>query len=182
VREPDTWLQDRVIELTKTHGASVYALALRHTNSEADAEDLLQDIWIRVLEALPDKHPETPWRAWVLLVAMNVASEWRNRRKWSDFKARAFRYFSFERDLQQVDPEPEIRNPTRDRVWAAIDELPELQREVVLMRVFHDMSTKQTAKAIHRSEGTVKSSLHRALTTLRSRLGELEELWEGGDL
>ena len=182
MREPDSWLQDRVIELTKTHGATVYALALRHTANEADAEDLLQDIWIRVMEALPDKRPETPWRAWIVLVAMNVASEWRSRHRWSDFKARAFRYFHFERDIQRPDPEPEVRNPIRDRVWTAIEELPELQRDVVVLRVFNDMSTKQTAKAIHRSEGTVKSSLHRALATLRSRLGELEELWEKGDL
>lgn len=62
------------------------------------------------------------------------------------------------------------------RIWQAIAELPELQREVLLLRVVDERSTAEVAQILDRAEGTVKASLHRALTRLRNTVGERHDL------
>lgn len=177
-------LQERVLALTREYGPRVYAIAKRYARSPADAEDLMQEIWTRVIEVLPRKNPDSPPGGWLTMLAANVGREWsRNRYRWTDFKERAFRFFSIEQETDRAGKDrPQLGNAAEDRVWSAVDSLPELQRNVIILRVFEGMSTAEAAHAIERSEGTVKASLHRGLQTLRAKLGDLEDLWARGDL
>lgn len=180
----DAALQAEVLALTRKFGERVYGIAYRWARTEEDTEDLVQEIWTRAIEVLAQGAPDSPREGWITLLALNVARDWaRDRYRWSDFKERALRYFAIERENQRADGEPpEPRGRAEDRVWRAVEALPALQRDVVLLRVVEGMSTVQAANAINRSEGTVKSSLHRALETLRKRLPDLESLWVRGDL
>ncbi|HSR40723.1 MAG TPA: sigma-70 family RNA polymerase sigma factor [Longimicrobiales bacterium] len=180
----DTALQARVLALTREHGPRVYSIARRYARSPADTEDLMQEIWTRVIEILPRKNPDSPPGGWITILATNVGREWsRNRYRWTDFKERAFRFFSIEQETEHAGKNrPRLRNSAEERVWRTVDALPELQRDVVILRVFEGMSTAEAARVIERSEGTVKASLHRGLQTLRAKLSDLESLWERGDL
>ena len=64
------------------------------------------------------------------------------------------------------------RELRRLRLWRAVAELPELQKQVVLRRIVEDMSTKDAARSLNRAEGTIKASLHQAMTRLRREFGE----------
>jgi RNA polymerase sigma-70 factor (ECF subfamily) len=171
------------VELTREYGPRVYTVARRYARTEADVEDLMQEIWTRVIEVLPRKNPDSPMAGWLTMTAMNVGREWtRNRYRWTDFKDRALRFFSIELEEGRATGSTSVRGKAEREVIRAVDALPELQRNVVVLRIFEGMSTKETARAIERSEGTVKASLSRAIETLRGKLRDLEDLWAKGDL
>jgi RNA polymerase sigma factor (sigma-70 family) len=58
----------------------------------------------------------------------------------------------------------------RERLRAVLEQLPERQREAVLLRFFEDLSVDETAKAMECAPGTVKATVHQALATLRRKL------------
>lgn len=175
--------QARVLGMLRTHGDRVYRMARRYARTRDDADDLAQEVWTRVMEILPSKRDDAPEAAWLTLVAANVGREWRRSRyRWSEAREKALRWFGIERETQPRRDGPDLRSPGMQRIWDEIDGLPELQRAVVILRVYEDMSTRETAHAIDRAEGTVKASLHRGLASLRERLGDLQALWEEGDL
>jgi RNA polymerase sigma-70 factor (ECF subfamily) len=179
----DRGLETTIVELTRVHGPRVYAVAQRYARTEDDVEDLMQEIWTRVIEVLPRKNPDSPMAGWLTMTAMNVGREWtRNRYRWSDFKGRALRFFHIELEDAPTTVPATGRGLAERRIIRAVDGLPELQRNVVILRIFEGMSTKETAEAIERSEGTVKASLSRGLQTLRGKLRDLEDLWARGDL
>ena len=179
----DEELEAAVLELTREYGSRVYTVARRYARTEADIEDLIQEVWTRVIEVLPRKRADSPMAGWLTMLAMNVGREWtRNRYRWSDFKDRALRFFSIELEESRKAGMGPGQSPAQAEVQRAVDALPDLQRDVVILRIFEGMSTKETAQAIERSEGTVKASLHRGLQTLRGKLRDLEDLWARGDL
>ena len=174
-------LRAEIISLSRLHGPLVYRIARRYAHTPTDIEDLTQDIWVRVIDVFPRKNPASPVEGWLCVVAANVGLEHLKRRK---------RVAKLKQLVPFFDPGPEVRHPIDDtvaestgtRIWQAIDALPPLQRQVFLHRVFEGLSTEETARAIHRAEGTVKASLHRALKSLGSELADLEALWSSGDL
>jgi len=179
----DDGFEATIVALTREYGPRVHTVARRYARSEADVEDLMQEVWTRVIEVLPRKNPESPMGGWLTMTAMNVGREWtRNRYRWTDFKDRAFRFFNIELEDERGTGTGSIGGGAEREVTRAVDGLPELQRNVVILRIFEGMSTRETAQAIERSEGTVKASLSRGLETLRGKLSDLEELWARGDL
>lgn len=68
----------------------------------------------------------------------------------------------------------------RETLWDAVRELPERQRAVIVLRYYEQLSEKETAEALGVSTGTVKSQASRALATLRTHLGDRDDLtgWE----
>jgi RNA polymerase sigma factor (sigma-70 family) len=61
----------------------------------------------------------------------------------------------------------------RDRLRAVLDDLPERQREAVVLRFLEELSVEDTAAAMQCATGTVKATVHQALRSLRQRLGVL---------
>lgn len=174
-------LHDAVIALSRRYGPLVYRIARRYAGPSADVDDLAQDIWVRVIEILPRKNPASPMEGWLCVVAANVGFEHLKRHR-RVAKLKQSIAFLFPRASQDP-PDPKyVDQGSSTRIWAAIDELPHLQRQVVLHRVFEGLSTEETARAIQRAEGTVKASLHRALKTLTAELADLQDLWSRGDL
>jgi RNA polymerase sigma-70 factor (ECF subfamily) len=181
MRSDEESLRRQVIGLSRQYGPLVYRIARRYAMTPADIDDLTQDIWVRVIDILPRKNPASPIEGWLCVVAANVGLEYRKRR------GRAARFgqaLSFLMPLAESrQPEPSsVDESTSARIWKAIDALPSLQRQVLLHRVFEGLSTEETAQAIHRAEGTVKASLHRALKTLSTELADLEAFWSADDL
>lgn len=99
-------------------------------------------------------------RAWVVRTALNYrVSQWRKTRREVKLTETA--------GAQQgtVDPQPSDRT----ELMAALEQLPQRQREVVVLRLFLDLDTQQTADTLGIASGTVTAHLHRAMTTLRAQ-------------
>ena len=166
--------------LMRDHGALIWGTARRWAGTDADTADLTQDIWMRVVRLYPPDDPGTPIRAWIRVVAFNVCSTWlRARRRRRRLSAETSRLTDAGDGGSPPDcPEHRVNL----QLWSAVDELPELQKKVVMLRVSEGMSTREAAAAINRTEGTVMTSLHRAMKRLRRELSDLGPLWDQGEI
>jgi RNA polymerase sigma-70 factor (ECF subfamily) len=134
----------------------------------ADADDVVQDAFVKAYAALPRFRADGEFRAWLLTIVRN---ETRNT-----FRSRGRR--SAREELAQLDPtsftlDPEAQALTavrRDELLAQVRALPVELREVVACRYLLELSEAETATALQLPAGTVKSRLHRALGILRKEV------------
>jgi RNA polymerase sigma-70 factor (sigma-E family) len=128
------------------------------------AEDLVAEAFSRawVSWRTVSRHPAPP--AWVVRTALNTRISWWRRRR---------REVQLDADLEVA--APAIDDPGLDStLLAALRQLPQRQREVVVFRVFLDLDTKTTAEVLGIAPGTVTAHLSRAVSTLRDQLITIE--------
>lgn len=145
--------------LARRFAPAVYRLAYARTGCRADAEDVMQEVFLRLVRARPVFDSEAHARAWLLRVASNCASDlfrlpWRRRE------------VPLEEDL------PAAESPEAGSVTEAVLSLPARYRLPVHLYYYEDLSVAEIGKIIGKSEGTVKSRLFRARRLLRERLKE----------
>jgi len=164
------------------YGPRLHAAARALASDGDDAEDLMQETWLVALRRRHTLRPDAAVGAWLYRILMNIG---RGRARTTARRNGLLRRWW---GGAQVEADPDLPTPApsedvRSLLWREIAELPELQRQVLLLRVVEEMSTAETARAIHRAEGTVKASLHRAMKRLERRLDEvgvdLSSLTEG---
>jgi RNA polymerase sigma-70 factor (ECF subfamily) len=113
------------------------------------------------------KHPAP--RAWVVRTALNYrVSRWRKTRHEVELTTTS------QPQQRAVDPQPSGRAD----LMLALEQLPQRQREVVVLRLFLDLDTQQTADTLGIASGTVTAHLHRAMTTLRAHPISIGESWQ----
>jgi RNA polymerase sigma-70 factor (ECF subfamily) len=149
----------------------LYGFLWRLTGDQALAEDLLQEVFIRLVN-YAGKLPQN-FRAWFYTVARNLAYDaMRARRRQQSHRADGFDG-SVEDLMDAAQKSPETAVQSRDddeRVRQSLERLPDEQREVVLLRFYQGLSLEEIATVVEVSLGTVKSRLYRALKLLRGML------------
>lgn len=151
--------------LARRHAPAVYRLAYARTGSRADAEDVMQEVFLRLVKAGPDFDSEEHAKAWLLRVASNCAND-------------LFRLPWRRREAPLADDLPAPEAPETGSVTEAVLSLPARYRIPIHLYYYEDLSVAEIARTIGKSEGTVKSRLFRARNLLRERLRE-EEQGEG---
>jgi RNA polymerase sigma-70 factor (ECF subfamily) len=151
--------------LMRAHQEAAYRLAYLFLGDPDEAEDIVQDAFLRASHALPRFDLERPFRPWLLSITANLA---RNRRR------SAGRYLAVLRRFWQVEPDHTIHPETEaaqnwetDTLWQAVRRLAFADQQVIYYRFFLDLPVEETAAALGIPEGTVKSRLHRAVIRLR---------------
>jgi len=177
---------EEVVERVKSGELGLYELLMRRYNqrlyrvvrsvvsSNTEAEDVLQDAWVRAYEHLEQFAGRSSFATWVTKIAYYEALA-RARR--------ARRTVALEDSEGEIMPEarrqaspsesPEehaIRGELQGVLQAAIDGLPEGYRSVFMLREVEQMSTAETAECLGLSEEAVKTRLHRSRALLRSDL------------
>ena len=145
--------------LARRHAPAVYRLAYARTGSRADAEDVMQEVFLRLVKAGPDFDSEEHAKAWLLRVASNCANDlfrlpWRRR----------------EEPLDENLSAPE--RPEEGSVTQAVLSLPARYRIPIHLYYYEGYSVAEIARIMGKSEGTVKSWLFRARALLRDKLKE----------
>ena len=158
---------------------SLYRTALRLTHSPADAEDLVQDTYLRAFRAAKQFKPGTNLRAWLFTILHNAA---RNRARDrardhvdvdSDAVERAMEATSMGADPGDT-PESLLLNDTlTPDLQAAIDALPQAFREAVWLRDVEEFSYAEIAEMLQVPAGTVMSRISRGRRLLFDRLHHL---------
>ena len=148
--------------LTRRYGPAVFRLAYARTGSRADAEDVMQEVFLRLLRARPKFSSEEHAKAWLLRVAANCANDlfrapWRRR----------------EEPLAEGLSAPEELE--RGGVVEAVLALPPKYRAAVHLYYYEELSVEEIAEILGRRPGTVKSRLSRARALLRRYLMEEEQ-------
>ena len=148
--------------LARRYAPAVYRLAYARTGCQADAEDVMQEVFLRLVKAGPDFDSEEHAKAWLLRVASNCANDlfrlpWRRR----------------EEPLDENLSAPE--RPEEGSVTQAVLSLPARYRIPIHLYYYEGYSVAEIARILGRSEGTVKSRLFRARDLLRNQLREEED-------
>ena len=155
---------------------SLYRTARRLTRSAADAEDLVQETYLKALRAAGQFEPGTNLRAWLFTILHNSA---RNRARDRSREAVTADSDAMERALEQpvgVGPMPEtpeallMRDTLAPDLQAAIDDLPPQFREAVWLRDVEEFSYAEIADMLSIPVGTVMSRISRGRSALHSRL------------
>jgi RNA polymerase sigma-70 factor (ECF subfamily) len=150
------------------HKGAVYAFAWRMTGSPAVAEDVLQEVFLVLLDQ-PDRfNPNRGGlRPFLMGIARNrVLKRWREDHRWVGLEEEAYR-------AEPVDP---ARGDVAIVVGEAVRALPPLQREALILAEYEGLSLEEIARVVGSEVGTVKSRLHRARTNLRRALAPLRSV------
>lgn len=146
--------------LAERFGPAVYRLAYARTGNAADAEDVTQDVFLRLLTKAPAFADDDHAKAWLLRVAANRASDL--------FRSPWRRRVSLEEAREEAVPAQDVPGET----VAAVLALPPKLRVVVHLFYYEELSVAQIAKLLNMREGAVKTRLSRARALLRRNMLE----------
>ena len=138
----------------------------------ADADDVVQDAFVKAYAALPRFRADGEFRGWLLTIVRNETRNlFRSRGRRA---AREELALLPETDLAFADDPEEaaLSSVRRSELLAEVRRLPVELREVVACRYLLELSEAETATALGIPAGTVKSRLHRALTMLRKEVAD----------
>jgi RNA polymerase sigma-70 factor, ECF subfamily len=151
------------------HLDAAYNLARWLTRNGHDAEDVVQEAFLRALKFFGGFHGGNP-RAWLLTIVRNTCYDWLRRHRPSEVPA------SFDEELHSpVDPSPTpedlvMEQADRLRLREALEALPLAWREVLILRELEGLSYKEIADVAGIKIGTVMSRLARARSGLQQQL------------
>jgi len=159
----------------------------RMVRNREQAEDLAQEVFIRVYRARADYVPSAKFTTWLFRIATNLAlnsvRDTRHQRMEVSLDApvTADSEEGDERPLDVAEKNPNIeehlvQEAQRDMIRHAIDKLPEKQRAAVLLHKYQDLDYGEISKILSCSESALKSLLFRAYETLRVELAPLVAL------
>ncbi len=143
----------------------------------ADAEDVVQDGFIRALERLEDCREPERFRAWLLTIIRNHAHNVRKRER---LRRGEPLDGMFKSDLPSPILETE-RSEAGERIAAAMEELTELQRQVVQLHDFEGLKHAEIGAKLGISSGASRFNLHAARKKLRGLLSDLDPVEERRD-
>ncbi len=150
--------------LYRAHTPAMLAVVWRYLDGErADAEDVVQEAWIRVSEKLPSFRWESTLRTWLVGIAINCA---RNRKR-----ATKSRHVDLAEVIDMPSP-TSVSHVTRLDMERAVAGLPDGYREVLLLHDVFGYTHDEIARMLGVESGTSKSQLHRARTSVRRWLNE----------
>ena len=167
----------KIGDLYERHKPLVYSICLRMTGNTSEAEDLTQEIFVKVFRALPTFDRRASFETWLTKVCRNLCIDRYRRRRREE-----------ERFTDEVDPDtiqidelvsrPDATLEQRDEiamVRRALAKLDPTYREAVALRDVHDLSYEEIARRLQLPEGTVKSRISRGRKELARHLRLLQE-------
>jgi RNA polymerase sigma-70 factor (ECF subfamily) len=172
-----------VHELAERYSSRIYQLALRHMKNREDAEEVTQDVLMKVYRKVDAFRGDAALSSWIYRITFNTAmSKLRNTRlarqaEQEKERALAASNGSEERrtprqtpDWSRMPDEELLRTQLREAVAAAIRELPEIYRAPVVLRDIQGLTTEEASSRLRLKDQTLKSRLHRGRLMLRERL------------
>jgi RNA polymerase sigma-70 factor, ECF subfamily len=157
-------------ELIALYGERVYNLALHFAGSVEDADDLTQEIFLRLLQNLRSYRGDVPLAGWALRLSRNLCID-RYRSARHERRALAVSDEVIARLPAGDDPLADAQKRLQLReVYGALEQMPDDLAEVVLLRDLQGWTLEETAASLDLPLGTVKSRLHRARLDLASRI------------
>lgn len=170
-------------ELSTLYGARIYQLAFRYMRNHEDAEEVVQDVLLKVFRKIEMFRGDSALSSWIHRITFNTAmSRLRRTRATrlaevteielgtsiSDDGPSAFD----PADWSNMADEEMLRRELRERLVAAVGDLPAIYREPVILRDLRGLSTEEASVKLRVKDQTLKSRLHRGRMLLRERLSD----------
>ncbi|MFQ9512137.1 MAG: RNA polymerase sigma factor [Clostridia bacterium] len=154
--------KDYISDLLDKYGDMVLRIAYTYLKNRADAEDIVQDVFLRIIDKKPSFNDENHEKSWLIRATINMCKNKVNM-FWNKNKC------SID-DVQEFAVSDKYNTDTS--VFQAVMALGEKYRVVVYMYYYEGYSTPEIAKVIGKSETTIRSLLHRARNKLKDMLKE----------
>jgi len=159
------------VALYRRYLPRVYRYVYRRVGNQQDAEDVTASVFTQALESLEDYREQGSFAGWLFTIAHHRVADYHRQQR---------ERISLEEvvpALSNSGPGPEALALQRDRlkrVAQALDELTPDRQEALALRFFGELSNKEVAQVMGKSEAAVKMLVYRALNQLRRRCGEDE--------
>lgn len=170
-------------EFAAEAGQSAFRFALQLLRNPEDARDISQEAVLRLLDSLDRVDPMRGARSWLYRIVRNLAIDLQRRNRVR--RAQPIDDLVGADSLQlidaQADPDRDLqKSRLQERIWLALESLPEQQSQILVLREYQDLSYREIAAVLEIAEGTVMSRLHAARKSLRSVLLSDGGVLEGG--
>ena len=153
--------------LAETYSGLLFRVAYSVLRSRAEAEDVVQDVFVRILKGSPDLLTVRDLRVWLIRIAWNLSIDRRRRIRPEQIDE------DFAKSLVATNAPADEALGDAQRMKAVLRELeklPRAERQVLLLSTVEELETPEVAKVLGRSESAVRALLFRARTRLRERL------------
>ncbi len=187
---PEGWTDQKIVDRVKAGDTALYEIIMRRYNQrlyrvarailrdDAEAEDVMQDAYVRAYQHLDQFADRAPFSAWLTRIAVNEALGRLRLRKRNQQLDGTEDDGEHRMNIAETLPDPE-QNASKAELGLLLEEallaLPKIYRTVVMLRDVEELSTSETAAALDLSEENVKIRLHRghkmARRWLFSRVG-----------
>ncbi|MDP6964258.1 MAG: sigma-70 family RNA polymerase sigma factor [Planctomycetota bacterium] len=173
---PDNFADD----LFEQYAGKIYGLALKCGLAPRDAEDGVQEVFLKVQRKLGTFRGEAAFSTWLYRVALNTLRD--HRRKVSRYaRSQSLQECEETNSMPAASasyPNPSIdaeRNERRDLVRQALDRLPDNFRQVLVLRELEGLSYRDISRILEVKQGTIESRIYRARTRLALEISNLED-------
>lgn len=155
-------------EIVKSYSERLFWYVRRYVCCHEDADDLIQDIFIKVWAALPSFRGEARLFTWLYRIATNETLNFVRRQK----VRAALNFKSIDTELERrIDEDPYLNGGEAERkLLKALQKLPQKQRVVFSMRYFEDMRYEEISEITGTSVGALKASYHIAYEKLKKEI------------
>jgi RNA polymerase sigma-70 factor (ECF subfamily) len=146
------------------YGSGILSFLVARLNDRQLAEEVLQDVMLAAWRSADRFRGESSVRTWLLTIARNRAIN--ARRRYTPQMVAIDDVYDL--DTDETGPQEKVeKRGRRDALRAALDTLPDMQREILVLVFYHGLSEREIAQVLDVAPGTVKSRLHRAKEMLR---------------
>jgi len=178
--------ESAVAELDATYRARIQQLAMRYVKTPEDAEEVAQDVLMKVYRRIEAFRGDAALSSWIYRITFNTAmSRLRSRRSASyfeisehdlmaDVEERGGHIRHETPDWSHMADEALLRGQVRRKLARALPELPSIYRVPVILRDIQGLSTEEASARLGIKQQTLKSRLHRGRAFLRARLTEFQ--------
>jgi RNA polymerase sigma-70 factor (ECF subfamily) len=173
-----------VEELASAYGSKVYQLAFRYMKNREDAEEVAQDVLMKVVQKIQAFRGDSALSSWIYRITFNTAMSRLRNGKFTrpaeiseheigshDHEDGTHRAFDAP-DWSSLADEAFMRRQMRERLAEAMQDLPEIYRTPIVLRDIQGLSTEEASRVLNVKTQTLKSRLHRGRLILRERLAE----------
>jgi RNA polymerase sigma-70 factor (ECF subfamily) len=154
--------------LVAAYEKNVFNVALQMVGNREDAQDMAQEAFLKAYNSLPSFRGDSKFSSWLYRIVSNVCLDFKRRqgrRPSSSLTVEDDEGETLELDIADESQSPEAlleRKLTREAVRRGLQELPDEQRQILLLREIQGMSYEEIGEAMGLEEGTVKSRIFRA--------------------
>jgi RNA polymerase sigma-70 factor (ECF subfamily) len=169
-----------VADLSDSYGAKIYQLAFRYLRNREDAEEVAQDVLLKVHQKIEAFRGDAALSSWIYRITFNAAMS-----RLREFKQQLPHAAEPSGDEQSVKPlkrevvdwspladEETLRKEMRQALVRALKDMPSLYRTPVILRDVQGLTTEEASAILHVKEQTLKSRLHRGRLMLREQMAD----------
>jgi RNA polymerase sigma-70 factor, ECF subfamily len=176
--------EDAIVELADTYSSKIYQLAFRYLRNKEDAEEVTQDVLLKVHRKVGAFRGDAALSSWIFRITFNAAMSRLRTARYQRSQDEDRHVSSAETEEAGAPARPDVadwsdmadeqvlRSQLRRRVIRAVLALPAIYRAPVVLRDLQGMSTEEASAVLNVKDQTLKSRLHRGRLILRKQLAD----------